>query len=178
MSAALCLGVEPGGNRTTRFDRSVRPMQLHPGQTFAVRPTTALSEASYTSMSYDSLRHDGAQRLEPWLDPHSGAITAVAYNNRSALPPPVGRDDTGGEAEAAYAAWRALGRLCADVDGRAAKVRLAPGDALVIDNSRVMHGRAPFSGAERHLQGCYVDADGVWSELAVREAREVEGAIT
>ena len=119
-----------------------------------------------------------AERPPFSLDPHSGAITAVAYNNRSALPPPVGRDDTGGEAEAAYAAWRALGRLCADVDGRAAEVRLAPGDALVMDNSRVMHGRAPFEGAERHLQGCYVDADGVWSELAVREAREVEGAIT
>ena len=83
-----------------------------------------------------------AERPPFSLDPHSGAITAVAYNNRSALPPPVGRDASGGEAEAAYAAWRALGRLCADVDGRAAKVRLAPGDALVMDNSRVMHGRA------------------------------------
>ena len=51
------------------------------------------------------------------------------------------------------------------------RVRLAPGDALVMDNSRVMHGRAPFSGAERRLQGCYVDADGVGRSCRARARR-------
>ena len=44
------------------------------------------------------------------------------------------------------------------------------GDALIFDNA-LMHGREAFASNDRLLQGCYVDADGVWSELAAREAR-------
>ena len=38
---------------------------------------------------------------------------------------------------------------------------LAPGDLLVIDNQRVLHGRGAFDAAagERHLQCCYVERD-------------------
>ena len=36
---------------------------------------------------------------------------------------------------------------------------------------RELHGREAFASNDRLLEGCYVDADGVWSELAAREAR-------
>ena len=40
--------------------------------------------------------------------------------------------------------------------------KMAPGDVLVVDNHRVLHGRRPFEslGGHRHLQGCYIDHDG------------------
>jgi gamma-butyrobetaine dioxygenase len=40
--------------------------------------------------------------------------------------------------------------------------RLEPGDVMVMDNLRVLHGRTAFdpSLGARHLQGCYIDHDG------------------
>ena len=40
--------------------------------------------------------------------------------------------------------------------------KMEPGDVLVVDNHRVLHGRRPFdpSAGRRHLQGCYIDHDG------------------
>ena len=46
---------------------------------------------------------------------------------------------------------------------------MQPGDLLLFDNERVLHGRAGESIGERHLQGCYADRDGLKSTLAVLE---------
>jgi gamma-butyrobetaine dioxygenase len=55
--------------------------------------------------------------------------------------------------------------------GLAVRTRLAPGDCLVIDNTRILHARTAFTaapgGGGRHLQGCYADLDGLASTLAV-----------
>jgi len=55
--------------------------------------------------------------------------------------------------------------------GRQLNLRLAPGDCLVFDNTRVLHARTAFSmdagSPGRHLQGCYADLDGLASTLAV-----------
>ena len=51
--------------------------------------------------------------------------------------------------------------------------RLEPGDVIVFDNLRVLHGRLGFSsGGERRLQGCYADRDSLLSTLAVLERKE------
>jgi gamma-butyrobetaine dioxygenase len=49
------------------------------------------------------------------------------------------------------------------------RFRLDPGDLFVVDNRRVLHGRAAFepSSGTRHLQGCYADVDGLHSKIAV-----------
>jgi gamma-butyrobetaine dioxygenase len=53
--------------------------------------------------------------------------------------------------------------------------RLEPGDALFVDNCRVLHGRTEFDASEgvRHLQGAYIDHDGpdTMYRLAVRTLR-------
>jgi len=50
--------------------------------------------------------------------------------------------------------------------------RLEPGDLILFDNLRVLHGRTGFASAgTRRLQGCYADRDGVLSSLAVLERR-------
>jgi len=115
-----------------------------------------------------------------------GRITAVRLNNRSMGPLrlPYAR------AEAAYAAYRAWAALLARPEFLLT-MRLAPGDCLVFDNTRVLHARTAFAAPaadpsadpsapdgssadprERHLQGCYADIDGLLSTLAVlRRAR-------
>ncbi len=53
--------------------------------------------------------------------------------------------------------------------------RLTPGDAMVMDNHRLLHGRTAYDSTQgsRHLQGCYLDHDGpdtMW-RLAIRSAK-------
>jgi gamma-butyrobetaine dioxygenase len=103
-----------------------------------------------------------------------GRIACVRLNNRSMRPVRLPFD----QAEAVYAAYRAWARLVARPEF-ALRLRLAPGDCLVFDNTRILHARTAFSSppapasapgpasAERHLQGCYADLDGLLSTLAV-----------
>ena len=51
------------------------------------------------------------------------------------------------------------------------RYRLSPGELLIFDNRRVLHGRAAFDPATggRHLQGCYVDRDQLLSRIRVLE---------
>jgi len=46
---------------------------------------------------------------------------------------------------------------------------LRPGDLVLFDNLRVLHGRTAFASARhaRHLQGCYVTRDSVQSTTAL-----------
>ena len=75
-----------------------------------------------------------------------------------------------------YDAYLRLARLLED-ERFQLRLRLEPGELFIVDNRRVLHGRAPYaaSGGERHLQGCYADIDGLRSTLAVL-AREDESA--
>jgi gamma-butyrobetaine dioxygenase len=47
--------------------------------------------------------------------------------------------------------------------------KMEVGELVAFDNRRVLHGRTGFSSAVRHLQGCYVDRDGLFSKIAVLE---------
>ncbi|WP_033258699.1 MULTISPECIES: TauD/TfdA family dioxygenase [Kitasatospora] len=103
------------------------------------------------------------------LDPR-GAIREVRFNNRStdtaalsALPP--------AELDAFYAAYRRFAAITLR-PGLRLDFRLAPGDCLVFDNTRLLHARTAFepgdgTGGHRHLQGCYADLDALASTLAV-----------
>jgi gamma-butyrobetaine dioxygenase len=92
-----------------------------------------------------------------------GSVRQIRYNERSRCPaiclPEVAGDLLGALAQFAV--------LVAD-PARQTRVRLRPGDALITDNRRTLHGRTAFaSGGERHLQGAYADMDGLRSTLAV-----------
>lgn len=88
-----------------------------------------------------------------------GRIREVRFNNRSlgTLRPPG----------AFYDAYRAFAKVLARPELMLA-FRLAPGDCLIFDNTRLLHARTAFeqSGA-RHLQGAYADLDGLAGTLAV-----------
>ncbi len=111
-----------------------------------------------------------------------GRIASVRLNNRSMQPVRL----PFGQAEAVYAAYRAWAELVARPEF-ALQLRLAPGDCLIFDNTRILHARTAFTArrrpaaratrrrrvgarrraGERHLQGCYADLDGLLSTLAV-----------
>ena len=66
-----------------------------------------------------------------------------------------------------YAAYRAFAETIIRPD-LMLTFRLAPGDCVVFDNTRILHARTGFAATgRRHLQGCYTDLDGVASTLAV-----------
>ena len=95
-----------------------------------------------------------------------GQLQAVRFNARSAAP----LVDVPFEHMAAY--YSAYRRLSAIIDDPAMELRfkLAPGEAFVVDNTRVLHARKGYSGAgTRWLQGCYADRDGILSTLAALE---------
>ena len=102
------------------------------------------------------------------LDPR-GRIRQIRLNGRSLAPVrlPAAR------ARVFYAAYRAFAELAADPEALVTTT-LAPGDCVIFDNTRVLHGRTAFadgggtaSAGRRHLQGCYADLDGLVSTVAV-----------
>ena len=56
---------------------------------------------------------------------------------------------------------------CSREPARSVVRRLQPGDLVLFDNTRILHGHAAFSIGARHFQGYYLDADGLYSALAV-----------
>ncbi|MBL1086679.1 TauD/TfdA family dioxygenase [Streptomyces actinomycinicus] len=92
-----------------------------------------------------------------------GRVREVRFNNRSTgtlrLP--------AGQLEAFYRAYRTFAELLLRPELRL-DLRLAPGDCLVLDNTRLLHARTAFArDGARHLQGAYADLDGLASTLAV-----------
>ena len=97
------------------------------------------------------------------LDPR-GRIRQIRFNGRSLAPVRL----PAAQARAFYAAYRAFAELAADPEAMVT-ARLAPGDCVIFDNTRILHGRTAFADGEGHtaastrpsdLQGCYADLDG------------------
>ena len=96
----------------------------------------------------------------------AGAVTEVRFNFAV-------MDAISAPAERMGALCRALHSFAAVIRDPALEChyRLRPGELLVFDNRRVLHGRAAFdpSTGHRHLQGCYVDRDQLFSRIRVLE---------
>ncbi|MEJ0064664.1 MAG: TauD/TfdA family dioxygenase [Caulobacteraceae bacterium] len=92
----------------------------------------------------------------------TGAVETVRLNHRSLdlAPGDAAATDAWYDAYLAYydrlhAPQAAYGR------------RLAPGEVVIFDNRRLVHGRRGLtSGSPRWLRGCYADADGLTATLA------------
>jgi alpha-ketoglutarate-dependent taurine dioxygenase len=102
-----------------------------------------------------------AERTMLELD-SQGQFRAICYDDRSIAPLPL----KGPRLKKFYAAYGQLARLLHE-PARCVVYPLQPGDLVVFDNTRILYGRTGFSAGARHLQGCYVDADGLYSSLAV-----------
>ena len=97
-----------------------------------------------------------------------GAVTAVHFNNRSADWLDAAPEVTGPW----YAAYLQFARILKRPE-LALIFRLAVGDCVVMQNDRTLHGRTAFDPnlGRRHLQGCYIDRDGLESRrMTLRRA--------
>jgi gamma-butyrobetaine dioxygenase len=97
-----------------------------------------------------------------------GEVCAVHYNNRSIAPLRI-------ESRAAagfYRAYRVFAELLRE-PGHQLRFALRDGDLVLFDNQRILHGRTGFSSARhaRHLRGCYLTRDSVYSETALLRRR-------
>ena len=92
------------------------------------------------------------------------AVVAVHYNSRSIAPLRLAPRET----ESFYAGYRLFASLLRNPRFQL-KLRLADGDLVAFDNRRVLHGRTAFSSTKfpRHLRGCYLTRDSVYSETAL-----------
>jgi gamma-butyrobetaine dioxygenase len=110
----------------------------------------------------DTACHLSAERPMIELD-GAGSVRAIHYNSRSIAPLRLPVVDI----PRFYRAYRAFAHLLCDPQ-LVLTTTLAQGDLVVFDNHRVLHGRTAFArGGVRHLQGCYVDCDGLRSGIAV-----------
>lgn len=87
----------------------------------------------------------------------SGEMVGVHYSPRLDNLPLLSEEDT----RRYHCARKRMGELFED-PAYALRFRLEPGEMMVFDNNRVLHGRTAFNPAEGHrqLQGCYIDRDG------------------
>ena len=103
-----------------------------------------------------------------------GRVQGVRYNERSAGPLDVPETMV----EPVYAALRSWLELCRNPDYQI-RLLLRPGDFIVFDNQRVLHGRESFSG-HRHLLYGQLDLDEPHSRarvLSQRLGREPDGLV-
>jgi alpha-ketoglutarate-dependent taurine dioxygenase len=96
-----------------------------------------------------------------------GHFRAICYDDRSIAPLPL----KGPRLKKFYAAYGQLAELLHQ-PARAVARRLQPGDLVLFDNSRILHA---FSIGACHLQGCPIDADGLYGALAVLSAKQRDG---
>jgi alpha-ketoglutarate-dependent taurine dioxygenase len=89
-----------------------------------------------------------------------GQFRAIYYDDRSIAPLPL----KGPRLKKFYPAYRQLADLLRE-EARQVVHRLQPGELVLIDNTRILQGCTAFS--TDHVQGCYMDADGLYSSLAV-----------
>lgn len=93
-----------------------------------------------------------------------GEVVAVHYNNRSIQPMPFAAE----AAERYYGAYRRFAMLLREPRFML-RFMMRSGDLVVFDNQRILHGRTGFASARhpRHLQGCYLTRDSVFSRAAL-----------
>jgi len=126
----------------------------------------AFARLSETAVPFSYRSKDAELHAErPLIDlACDGAVAAVHYNSRSIAPLELPRAET----ERFYAAYRLFGGLLRDPKFQL-KFMLRDGDLAVFDNQRILHGRTGFSSAahHRHLRGCYLTRDSVYSQTAL-----------
>jgi gamma-butyrobetaine dioxygenase len=98
----------------------------------------------------------------------NGRFAGIRHSPRLDFPPllpPV-------QMQEFYAARRTLDRMLRS-SGHERRFRLADGQLMMFDNTRLLHGRTAFDPAAglRQLQGCYIDADGPGSRYRVLTRR-------
>src|SRR6516165_7602489 len=139
------------------------------------RAPEALAQLTSTAVPFHYRSRDAELRAERPLIQLSvrGEVTAIHYNSRSIAPlnlPPRAAADF-------YSAYRRFAVLLRDPRFQL-RTQLEGGSLVVFDNQRTLHGRTAFSSSRhpRHLRGCYLSRDSVYSETALLRRKLTEVA--
>jgi trimethyllysine dioxygenase len=116
-------------------------------------PGQYIGDGSHLMSARPVLRHD-----------HTGTLVQVSYNNADRAPFLLPHD----EMVAFYAAIRAFEEIANDPAMQWRHV-LAPGEAMLFDNWRALHGRASYTG-KRVLCGAYLNHEDFESRLRLAES--------
>jgi gamma-butyrobetaine dioxygenase len=163
-----CLDAGAGGAESTLVDgfRAAATLRAEHPARFA-----ALAGTPVTFARADARADLRATRpvisVDPW-----GRIREVHFASRYLSP----LRGLASEIVAFYDAYRSFVQLLRTPE-LGLTFRLRPGDCLILDNTRILHGRIgdPAAG-QRHLQKCWTDLDGLASSLAVLERRQRNGS--
>ena len=148
-----CLHFEGSGGESTMVDafaiadhlRRDQPHHYDVLATVAV-PGQYIGDGAHLVAARPVLRHD-----------HTGRLVQVSFNNYDRAPFLLDEDDM----IAFYAAIRAFDTAVNDPSNQWRHV-LAPGEAMLFDNWRVLHGRFAYTGVRR-MCGGYVNREDVES---------------
>jgi len=152
-----CLEASPGGGETILVDGFFVAEHLHHSDPCAFDLLTRVPRAFRFTDSEVDLRNEAAV-IETDFE---GRLVAIHYNGRSASTLDIPSELV----EPYYAAYIKFGRLLSDPEVEL-RLTLSPGDLLIMNNHRVLHGRTGLAATgRRHLQGCYVDPDEVESRM-------------
>lgn len=119
-----------------------------------VRPT-------FTYVDSETILENAGPLIE--LDAR-GRVRQLRLSNRTEAAPP----EDAALLERYYRARQRLGRLATDPRFQL-QFKLAPGDLMVMDNYRLLHGRTGYAlgTGRRHMRQCYMDRDSVGSRRKV-----------
>src|SRR5262245_22663748 len=163
-----CLANETSGGLSTLVDgfAAARALESRDPDAFAL-----LSRIPVRFRYQDETTELVASAVPIELDA-GGGLVAIHFSPRLDFVPLRPPD----ELEAYYRARRVFDHLLRSPEFEI-RFRLAPGELLMMDNRRLLHGRTGFDPAEglRHLQGCYIDIDGPRSLYRVVRRRMAVG---
>jgi trimethyllysine dioxygenase len=154
-----CIYFDGSGGESTMVDgfRIASELRTNAPQHFetlsrVVVPGRYLGDGSNLLAARPVFRHD-----------HTGALTQVSFNNSDRAPFLLPAD----EMIAFYDALRAFEQLANDSRLMWSDV-LRPGNAMLFDNWRVLHGRRAYTG-RRHLCGAYINHEDFESQVRIGE---------
>jgi trimethyllysine dioxygenase len=155
-----CLYFDGQGGDSTMVDgfRIAEELRTRSPHHYEVLSTVAIpgqyiGDGSHLMAARPVLRHD-----------HAGALVQVSFNNSDRAPFLLPHD----EMIRVYDALRAFDLLANDTSLQWRHV-LAPGEALLFDNWRVLHGRHAYSGV-RKMCGAYINHEDFESRLRLASA--------
>lgn len=155
-----CLENSAEGGESTLVDgfRAAEELRAHDPAAFE---TLSRTEVTFRYADPDAILEHYGSLIE--LSP-DGRVARVRFHNRADQV--VAKRSA--ELSAYYRARRAFAELVWS-DRLTLKFKLGPGDAYIVDNHRILHGRTEIrlSTGNRHLRQCYLDRDTVSSRQKV-----------
>ncbi len=161
-----CLNFDGTGGLSTMVDgfaiaqelRSTQPEHYITLSTVAI-PGQYIGDGSHLMAARPVFRHD-----------HTGTLVQVSFNNYDRAPFLLPAD----EMTALYDAVRAFDQLANDPDRQWRHV-LAPGEAMLFDNWRVLHGRTSYTGVRR-MCGAYLNHEDFESRIRLANSSDTIAA--